>query len=109
DPAKRWIAGMWCGVLWIMIALLTVPVLALILAMPKSLIVAVAGLGLIGSLAGALGTAMGTESQRCAAVITFAVAASGLTLFGIGPAFWGLVAGLLVLTLDHLMGRVRQS
>ncbi len=109
DPAKRWIAGLWYGAIWIAIALSTVPVLALILAMPKALIVAVAGLGLIGSLAGALGTAMGRENQRFAAVITFAVAASSLTLFGIGPAFWGLVAGLAVLTLDHLMGRVRRS
>jgi benzoate membrane transport protein len=35
-----------------------------------------------------------------AATTTFAVTASGLALFGVGSAFWGLIAGLVLLALD---------
>jgi benzoate membrane transport protein len=52
---------------------------------------------------------MARESHRFAAVVTFAVAASNLSLFGVGSAFWSLVAGLAVLTLDAAMGRLRKT
>lgn len=107
DPAQRWKAGLWYALFWLAIAATVGMLLALIVAMPKALIVAVAGLGLAGSLTGALGQAMGAERERFAAVVTFAVAASSLALFGVGSAFWSLVAGLAVLTLDKAAGRLR--
>ncbi len=107
DPKQRWKAGIVYGLFWLAIAATAGLLLALIVAMPKALIVAVAGLGLIGSLTGALAQAMASESQRFAAVVAFSVAASSLSLFGIGSAFWSLVAGLAVLTLDALAGRLR--
>ncbi|MGE7472913.1 benzoate/H(+) symporter BenE family transporter [Bosea sp. NPDC003192] len=107
DPKERWKAGIWYALFYLAIAATTGLLLALILAMPKALIVAVAGLGLVGSLTGALGQAMGSDKDRFAAVVTFAVAASSLSLFGVGSAFWSLVAGLMVLTLDHVAGRLR--
>jgi benzoate membrane transport protein len=109
DPAQRWKAGIVYGFVWLGIAACAGLLLALIVAMPKALIVAVAGLGLVGSLTGALGQAMARESHRFGAVITFAVAASNLSLFGVGSAFWSLVAGLAVLTLDAGMGRLRKT
>jgi benzoate membrane transport protein len=107
DPKQRWKAGIAYGLFWLLIAAMAGLLLALIIAMPKALIVAVAGLGLIGSLTGALAQAMAKDSDRFAAVIAFSVAASSLSLFGIGSAFWSLVAGLAVLTLDALAGRLR--
>ena len=107
DPKERWKAGIWYAFFWLAIAATAGLLLALILAMPKALIIAVAGLGLVGSLTGALGQAMGSDKERFAAVVTFAVAASSLALFGVGSAFWSLVAGLAVLTLDHVAGRLR--
>lgn len=107
DPAQRWKAGFWYALFWLAIAATVGMLLALIVAMPKALIVAVAGLGLAGSLTGALGQAMNAERERFAAVVTFAVAASSLSLFGVGSAFWSLVAGLAVLTLDKAAGRLR--
>lgn len=108
DPAKRWPAGVWYGIIWCLIALLTAPLLAIILAMPKALIVAVAGLGLIGSLAGSLGGAMADDRQRFAAVVTLTIGASGLSIFGIGAAFWALCGGLITLAIErgvaHLKG-----
>jgi benzoate membrane transport protein len=107
DPAQRWKAGIWYALFWLAIAATAGLLLALIVAMPKALIVAVAGLGLVGSLTGALGQAMTSDKDRFAAVIAFCVAASSLSLFGVGSAFWSLVAGLSVLTLDKLAGRLR--
>lgn len=107
DPAERWKAGLWYALFWLAIAATVGMLLALIVAMPKALIVAVAGLGLAGSLTGALGQAMHAERERFAAVVTFAIAASSLALFGVGSAFWSLVAGLAVLTLDKAAGRLR--
>ena len=107
DPAQRWKAGVVYGLVYLVIAALAGLLLALVFAMPKAMIVTVAGLGLVGSLTGALGQAMASDRERFAAVIAFAVAASSFTLFGIGSAFWSLAAGLAVLTLDALAGRLR--
>ena len=107
DAGQRWKAGILYGLAYLGIAACAGFLLALIVAMPKALIVAVAGLGLVGSLTGALGQAMSSDRERFAAVIAFAVAASSLTLFGVGSAFWSLVAGLGVLTLDAIAGRLR--
>ena len=107
DPSKRWLAGMWYGVIWCLIALLTAPLLAIILAMPKALIVAVAGLGLIGSLASSLGAAMADDRQRFAAVVTLAIGASGLSILGIGAAFWALCGGLITLAIERAVAHLR--
>ncbi|MGX5736559.1 benzoate/H(+) symporter BenE family transporter [Bosea thiooxidans] len=107
DPAERWKAGVIYGLSYFAVAACTGLLIALLLAMPKALIVAVAGLGLAGSLTGALAQAMSSDKERFAAVIAFAVAASSLSMFGIGSAFWSLVAGLAVLTLDFAAGRLR--
>lgn len=109
DPKQRWKAGVLYGFLWLAVAACAGLLLALVVAMPKALIVAVAGMGLVGSLTGALGQAMSSDSHRFAAVITFSVAASSLTLFGVGSAFWSLIAGLAVLTLDLAAGRLRSQ
>jgi benzoate membrane transport protein len=76
-------------------------------ALPPVLVATVAGVALLGPLAGSLATALGSEPHRFAAVVTLAVSASGLALLGIGPAFWGLAAGLATLTLERLARAVR--
>jgi benzoate membrane transport protein len=57
---------------------------------------AVAGVGLLSTLGSALAGAVADPADRSAPVVTFVVAASGFALGGVGPAFWALVAGLLV-------------
>jgi benzoate membrane transport protein len=69
-------------------------------AMPPALITTVAGVALIGPLAGALGAALAAERQRFAAVLALVVTASGVSVLGVGSPFWGLLAGLLALALD---------
>jgi benzoate membrane transport protein len=100
DPGERWKTGPFYAFAYLVFAAFGASLVALFAVLPPALIVLVAGLALLGSLANALAIATKDEGQRMAAVIAFAVTASGLTLFGVGSAFWGLVGGLAVLALD---------
>jgi benzoate membrane transport protein len=97
DPAQRWKASAAAGVFYVITGLLGGAVVALIAAFPKALVLAVAGLALLGTIGSGLAAAMKDEREREAALITFVVTASGLTLWGVGSAFWGVVAGALAL------------
>jgi len=102
DPAERWKTGPFYALAYLVFAIFGASLVAIFAVLPPSLIVLVAGLGLLAALANALAIALREEADRIAATICFAVTASGLTLFGVGSAFWGLVAGLLVLALGKL-------
>jgi benzoate membrane transport protein len=101
DPARRWITGPFYALWWSLIALFGASLVGLFGALPPALLTTVAGTALLGSMAGALGSALGPEKDRLAAAGTLAVTASGVTLLGIGSAFWGLAFGLLVLALER--------
>lgn len=62
-------------------------------ALPPVWIQMLAGLALLGTISGSLYQALGQENERDAAVVTFLVTASGVSLAGVGSAFWGLVLG----------------
>jgi benzoate membrane transport protein len=102
DPAERWKTGPFYALAYLVFAAFGASLVAIFAVLPQSLIVLVAGLALLGSLANALSIALREEAGRMAATVTFAVTASGLALFGIGSAFWGLVAGLFVIGLENL-------
>ncbi len=97
DPARRWVAVVAAGCTYLMLAILAGTAAAFVSMAPPLLIQAVAGLALFTSLASALAVALSDDSRRIAAVVTFATAASGVTVMGIGAAFWALIAGLLML------------
>ncbi len=96
DPARRWIASSVAGWSYLVLGLLSAAFTTLVSAAPAGVVGAVAGLALLGTLASALSGALSVAEGRESAVITFAVAASGLTFLGVGAAFWALAAGLLV-------------
>jgi benzoate membrane transport protein len=104
DPGRRWIAAAVAGAGYIALGAVTPLAAALVSASPPLLIQAVAGLALIGAFAGATSAFLAIAAERDAALITFVATASGLSLFGIGSAFWGLLAGGAVLLL-HRLGR----
>jgi benzoate membrane transport protein len=103
DRNKRYTAAVWCGVFYGIAAVYGATLAALFTALPKELILSIAALALFGSIANGLTVAMNEPREREAALITFMVTASGFTLFSIGSAFWGIVAG--VVTLLILQGR----
>jgi benzoate membrane transport protein len=104
DPARRWQAAVIAGVVYVLFGLLAGTATAFVGAAPPVLIQAVAGLALLGSFAAALQAALAAVETREAAVLTFLVTASGLTVFGISGAFWGLLAGGAMLALHRRRG-----
>jgi benzoate membrane transport protein len=92
---KRYTAALWCGIFYLIAGTFGATIAALFAALPKALVVSVAALALFGSIMSGLANAMHDVKQREAALVTFMVTASGLTLLSIGSAFWGLVAGVL--------------
>lgn len=97
DPDRRWVASATAGSIYLGVALLGGAVVGLISAFPPALVLALAGLALLATIGSALTTALGDPASSEAALITFVVAASGLTLWRIGAPFWAVVAGLAAL------------
>ncbi len=105
DPAERWKTGPFYALAYLVFALFGASLVAIFAVLPVSLIALVAGLALLPPLGNAISLAFSGEGERMSATVTFAVTASGITLFGVGAAFWGLVAGLVVLGLNHMEKR----
>lgn len=105
DQARRYWAAVVAGIAYVVFGLLAGAATAFISASPPILIQAVAGLALLGALAGAMMGAVAEPSDREAAVATFVVTASGLSFFGISGAFWGLVAGGIILAMTRWRDR----
>jgi benzoate membrane transport protein len=97
DKDRRYVAAVAAGGFYLLTGIFGATVGALFAAFPKELVMAVAGLALLNTIGTGLASAVRDEAGREPAVLTFLVTASGVSLFGIGSAFWGLVAGLLAL------------
>lgn len=101
DPGKRYIAGIACGLFYILVGTFGVTLATLFMVLPKAFITTLAGLALLGAIGGSLANAMADAPIRETALITFLATAANVTLLGVGGAFWGLVAGLTVHLLIH--------
>lgn len=99
DPARRYVAAVAAGVFYMLIGVFGATVSSVFAAFPEELVLTIAGLALLGTIGNGLATALTHEQQREPALITFLVTASGVTLFGIGSAFWGLVAGAFAIAI----------
>ncbi|MGR7118608.1 benzoate/H(+) symporter BenE family transporter [Klebsiella aerogenes] len=93
DAGKRWLAAAAAGFFYLVAGLFGGSITALMAALPPVWIQMLAGLALLGTISGSLYQALGNENERDAAVVTFLVTASGVSLAGVGSAFWGLVIG----------------
>lgn len=96
DRSKRYQASVYGGVVYMALALVAVPFIAIVLNLPHTLILAMAGIALFATITSALTTATEEASLRLPAVITFLIGASGISAWGIGAAFWALLTGVLV-------------
>jgi benzoate membrane transport protein len=95
NPARRYTAAVMAGVYYCIIGLTAGVVTLVFSALPMEMIMTIAGLALLATLGNGLAVALKDDVAREPALICFAMTASGLTVMGIGSAFWGLVAGLI--------------
>lgn len=93
DASKRWLAAIAAGLFYLLAGIFGSSITALMTALPESWIQTLAGLALLGTFSGSLYQALAHPSERDAAIVTFLITASGITLLGIGSAFWGLIIG----------------
>ncbi|MCP4469982.1 MAG: benzoate/H(+) symporter BenE family transporter, partial [Gammaproteobacteria bacterium] len=104
DAGKRYLAGLSTGVLYLLLGIFSGAIASLFAAFPGEFVFALAGLALLSTIANSLYTAVSDDASREAAVITFVMTASGVSLFGIGAAFWGLVAGVVA---NFVLGKMK--
>jgi benzoate membrane transport protein len=97
DRSRRWVAGVSCGFTYLAFGPLAGLVTAAARSAPDGLIETIAGLALLGTFAASAATALADPASREASAVTLVVAASGVTIAGVGAAFWGLIAGVVVL------------
>ncbi len=102
DPRRRYTAAVASGVFYAIVGLFGAAVAGMLAAFPRELVVGIAGLALLGTIGNGLVAALQDERQREAALVTFVVTASGVTLLSIGSAFWGLVAGTVVVAVGRI-------
>ena len=100
DPKQRFRASVWAGVFYTLVGIFAASITSLFFAVPKAFILLIAGLALLGTIANSLNIALADDKQRLAPFLTFITTASGVSIFGIGSAFWALVLGL---TLHYFM------
>jgi benzoate membrane transport protein len=97
DPERRWVASFTAGIGYLVLGAGAGIAGALVTAAPPILIIAVAGLAVVGALISSVASALEDARHRIAAIATFLVVASGVVVIGIGSAFWGLIVGGIVM------------
>lgn len=96
DASRRWPAAVWAGGFYLLTGCFGASVAALFTAFPATLITCVAGLALLGTIGSSLHTALLQDEAREAALLTFIITASGISLLGVGAACWGLLVGVIL-------------
>jgi len=107
DRSRRYTAAVACGALYVVVGLFGAVVTGLLTAFPQELVIAIAGLALLGTIGGGLATALKEDAHREAALITFLVTLSGVVIGGVGSAFWGAMAGVFTLFVQQYGRRTR--
>ncbi|MGY3112370.1 benzoate membrane transport protein [Pantoea eucalypti] len=95
NPQQRWRAAVLAGIFYLLAGVSGALIAVLFSALPAVLIEALAGLALLATLGGSLHRALDVPAERDSALVTFLITASGVSLLGIGPAFWGLAGGII--------------
>jgi benzoate membrane transport protein len=105
DRARRWTVAVIYGGYYLLLAIFSPALVRLFLALPHAVIATITGLALIPALIASIENALSTKDERDAAIVTLLATGSGLVLFGLGSAFWGLVLGFAALGAKKLSSR----
>ena len=93
DPNKRYVAGIFSGIFFLIGGSLAGSIVLIFTSLPKELIALLAGLALLGAIVSSLMSTLEDPDHREASAITFLATASGMSFLGLGSAFWGIVIG----------------
>ncbi|MEM6658516.1 MAG: benzoate/H(+) symporter BenE family transporter [Pseudomonadota bacterium] len=93
DPARRYWSAVMAGVFYCVFGLFATAITSFAAHADPLLMGTLAGVALINVLANAMHAALDVPAEREAAILTLAITASGITVFGLGAAVWGLLAG----------------
>jgi benzoate membrane transport protein len=106
---SRYIAGIVCGLLYILIGLFGGCLVAIFAVLPKAMVATIAGLALLGALANSLSVALKDDAQREGALLSFIVTVSGVSFLGLGSPFWGLIIGLVTYILNKKLALTKKK
>ena len=95
DPDWRYVGGIWFGIFILVFGIFAPTALQIGLALPAAFIATLAGLAMIPVLQSAFVSGFGGKFSL-GALVTFLITVAGVSIFGIGAAFWGLVFGYAV-------------
>lgn len=109
DRSRRWIVGILYAGFYLLLAIFASTLVRVFLALPPTVIMVLTGIALIPALTGAIDHMLVEKSERDAAIVTFLATGSGLSLFGLGAAFWGLLAGFVALAVKAMLARHTQK
>jgi benzoate membrane transport protein len=107
NPRRRYVAGIANGVFYLLAGLCGGSIVMLFAALPKELVVTLAGLALLGPIMASLAGIVAAEDHREASVITFLATASSMSFLGLGSAFWGIVIGMIAYFILHAGSKKR--
>tara|TARA_R110002126_G_scaffold63684_6_gene163214 strand:- start:5017 stop:6267 length:1251 start_codon:yes stop_codon:yes gene_type:complete len=95
--AKEWryVGGMWFGLFILAFGLFAPSAVQLGIALPAAFIATLAGLAMVPVLQSAFVSGFGGRFSL-GSLVTFMITVAGVSIFGIGAAFWGLVFGYAV-------------
>lgn len=105
DKNKRYTAGIWTGIFYIIVGIFGATVASALHAFPPIFVATLAGIALFGTIGNGLYLALSDDNSREPALISFLTTASGVTLWGIGSAFWGIILGILALMIFSIKKR----
>ena len=102
-PEKRYWAAISGGVFYILMAISAGYLMEAFATLPNALIYSLAGIALFTTINSSIQQALSEDKMSEAAIITFLVTASNLTLWDISSVLWGLIAGSITLLVQSLL------
>lgn len=106
DPRRRWLAGVAAGVFFCLGGIFAGSIGRLMALLPAQIIGLLAGLALLGAILKSLGDMLAANEGTQAGLVTFAITTTGVSIWGIGSAFWGVVAGVAAVAITRTAGRL---
>lgn len=109
DPRRRWLAGVAAGAFFCLGGVFAGSIGRLMALLPVQIIGLLAGLALLGAILKSLGDMVGAFEDAQAGLVTFAITTAGVSIWGIGSAFWGVVAGVSAVAITRGAARLRAA